>query len=199
MQVTFPETPAPAAARPASAELWKPVLVRAAVALAFGALTAFWASPSDTGMGLAGGIYLAATGLVLFWVANKTGLPAGTRSAKVLSAAGSVLVGSGVAVLLVPGALAFGTTAAAGLGLAGAAELYLGITGRGRSVLARDWIASGVIGLGTAAALPFFIGLGPHALLGVTGGGAILAGVLWILAGLTLRHDARGESAEAVN
>lgn len=198
--MTFPKTPAAAAtARPASGELWKPVLVRAAVALAFGALTAFWASPSDTGMGLAGGIYLAATGLVLFWVANKTGLPAGTRSAKVLSAAGSVLVGSGVAVLLVPGSLAFGTTAAAGLGLAGAAELYLGITGRGRSVLARDWIASGVIGLGTAAALPFFIGLGPHALLGVAGGGAILAGVLWILAGLTLRHDARGESVEAVN
>ncbi|MEO5778450.1 MULTISPECIES: hypothetical protein [Arthrobacter] len=197
--MTFPKTPDATTARPASAELWKPVLFRAAVALAFGALTVFWASPSDTGMGLSGGIYLAATGVVLFWGINKTGLVAGTRSAKVLSAAGSVLVGAGAAVMLVPGALAFGTVAAAGLGLAGAAELYLGFAGRGRSVLARDWIASGVIGLGTAAALPFFIGLGPHALLGVTGGGAIIAGVLWILAGLTLRHDARDDSAKAVN
>jgi hypothetical protein len=60
-------------------------------------------------------------------------------------------------------------------------------------------MASGVIGLGTAAALPFFIQLGPHALLGVAGGGAIIGGVLWLLAGLTLRHDARRDSPEAVN
>ncbi len=83
--------------------------------------------------------------------------------------------------------------------MAGAAELFAGILGRGRSVLARDWIASGVIGLGTAIALPFFIGLGAHALLGVAGGGAIISGVLWMLSGLTLRHDARDDSAEAVN
>jgi hypothetical protein len=56
-----------------------------------------------------------------------------------------------------------------------------------------------VIGLGTAAALPFFINLGPHALLGVAGGGAIISGVLWMLGGLTLRHDARRDSIEAVN
>jgi hypothetical protein len=36
-------------------------------------------------------------------------------------------------------------------------------------------------------------------LLGVAGGGAIISGVLWILAGLTLRHDAQGGPAEAVN
>lgn len=197
--MTFPLTPAAATAIPAAADVWKPVLVRAAVALAFGAVTIFWASPAEAEMGLAGGIYLAVTGVVLILGIKKTGLRAGTPSARILSAAGSVLAGAGAAVVLVPGALSFGTTAAAGLGLAGAAELYLGISSRGRSVLARDWIASGVIGLGTAAALPFFIGLGPHALLGVAGGGAIMAGVLWILAGLTLRHDARGNSVEAVN
>jgi hypothetical protein len=42
--------------------IWKPVLVRAAVALGFGALTVFWASPSQAGMGWAGGLYLLATG-----------------------------------------------------------------------------------------------------------------------------------------
>ena len=66
-----------------------------------------------------------------------------------------------------------------GLGAAGALELLCGIRNRGRHLLARDWIASGVIGLGA------------HALLGVAGGGAIISGVLWILSGLTLRHDAR--------
>ena len=175
------------------------MLVRSAVALAFGALTVFWASPSETGMGWAGGLYLLTTGVVLLWSANKTGLRPGSASSKILSAAGAALTGTGAAVGLMSSDLVFGVLAALGLGLAGAAELYLGITNRGRSVLARDWVASGAVGLGTAGLLPFFIDLGPHALLGVAGGGAIISGVLWALAGLTLRHDARADSAEAVN
>jgi hypothetical protein len=93
----------------------------------------------------------------------------------------------------------FAVLAALGLAVAGVAELYLGIRFRGRHVLARDWLASGVIGLGTAGTLPFFVALGPHALLGVAGGGAIISGVLWILAGLSLRHDARAAASKAVN
>ncbi len=197
--MTLPAAPHAPTAVPAAPELWKPVLVRAAVALVFGAVTVFWAAPSVAGMGWAGGAYLLATGVVLAWSVKKTGLPAGSGAAKVLAAAGAVLTGTGAAVGLVSGSLVFGIVGALGLGLAGAAELYLGLATRRRSVLARDWIASGVVGLGTAAALPFFIGLGPHALLGVAGGGAIISGVLWTLAGLTLRHDARGVSAEAVN
>jgi hypothetical protein len=175
------------------------VLVRAGVALVFGAVTVFWAAPPVAGMGWTGGLYLLATGVALVWSVRKTGLTHGERGAKILAAAGAVLAGTGVAVALLTGSLVFGTLAAVGLGLAGVAELYLGVAARRRSVLARDWIASGVIGLGTAVVLPFFIDLGPHALLGVAGGGAILNGVLWALAGLTLRHDGRGVSAEAVN
>lgn len=175
------------------------MLLRAAVALGFGVLTVFWAAPSTEGMGWAGGAYLLATGVVLLWSVNRTGLRVGSASSKTLSAAGAVLAGTGAAVGLITGSLVFGVLAALGLGLAGAAELQLGISLRGRSVLARDWIASGVIGVGTAGLLPFFINLGPHALLGVAGGGAIISGVLWLLAGLTLRHDARAHSAEAVN
>jgi hypothetical protein len=197
--VTLPANPDASTALPAAADLWKPVLLRAAVALAFGALTVFWASPTEAGMGWAGGLYLLATGVVLIWSVDKTGFPSGARSGRSLSAAGSLLAGTGAAVGLLSGSLVFGVLGALGLGLAAAAELYLGIRNRGRSVLARDWTASGVIGLGTAAALPFFIGLGPHALLGVAGGGAIIGGVLWLLAGLTLRHDARRVSQEAVN
>ena len=43
------------------------MLVRAAVALGFGAVTVFWAAPSTAGMGWAGGIYLLATGVALLW------------------------------------------------------------------------------------------------------------------------------------
>ena len=175
------------------------MLIRAAVALAFGVLTIFWSAPSVAGMAWAGGAYLLVTGVVLILGVKKAGFRTGSAAGKILSAAGAVLTGAGAAVALMPGGLVFGALAALGLGVAGIAELYLGLTSRGRSVLARDWIASGMIGLGTAAALPFFIHLGPHALLGVAGGGAIISGMLWVLAGLTLRHDAPGHSTEAVN
>ncbi|GAB5078251.1 hypothetical protein ARTHROSP310_13920 [Arthrobacter sp. AD-310] len=172
-------------------DLWKPVLLRSAAALAFGAVTIFWASPSVEVMGWAGGLYLLATGVVILLGAAATGFARQSSSGKLISAAGSVLTGAGFALVLLHSDLLFGVVAAVGLGVAGALELACGIRNRGRHVLARDWIASGVIGLGTAAALPFFIGLGAHALLGVAGGGAIISGVLWILSGLTLRHDAR--------
>ena len=175
------------------------MLTRAVVALAFGAVTVFWASPSASEMGWAGGLYLLATGVTVIRGIDKFGLPANQPGGRVLAAGGAAMTGAGAAVALLGSELVFGVVAAVGLGLLAAAELYLGILHRGRSVLSRDWLAAGVIGFGTAVALPFFIGLGAHALLGVAGGGAIISGVLWILAALTLRHDARSVSPEAVN
>lgn len=192
-----PLTPADAAAGTTrQADLWKPVLFRAVAALAFGALTIFWAQPSVEVMGWAGGLYLAATGLLLLWGLPKTGYARHEAAGKVLSTAGAVLIGAGAAAALLPGDIVFGIVAAAGLGLAGAAELHAGLRYRGRHVLARDWVASGAIGLGTAVILPFFISLGAHALLGVAGGGAIISGVLWVLSGLSLKHDARPAAAK---
>lgn len=162
----------------------------------FGAVTIFWPSPSIEVMGWAGGLYLLATGLVALWGTPATGFPRESAPGKLLSAAGSVLTGAGFALVLLHSDLLFGVIAALGLGAAGALELWCGLRFRGRHVLARDWIASGIIGLGTAVALPFFIGLGAHALLGVAGGGAIISGVLWVLSGLTLRHDAGGTAGK---
>ncbi len=142
-------------------------------------------------MGWAGGLYLLATGVVTLWGTPATGFPRESAPGKLLSAAGSVLTGAGFALVLLHGDLLFAVVAALGLGAAGAFELWCGLRHRGRHVLARDWIASGIIGLGTAVVLPFFISLGAHALLGVAGGGAIISGVMWVLSGLTLRHDAR--------
>jgi hypothetical protein len=189
----------PASVTAHQAELWKPVLLRAAAALAFGAVTVFWAAPSLAGMGFAGGLYLLATGAVLLWGIPLAGLRRDVPPGRTMSAGASILIGAGATLLILQGSLLFGVVAALGIGLAAAAELYLGLRFRGRHTLARDWLTSGVIGLGTAAALPFFIPLGPHALLGVAGGGAIISGVLWILAGLSLRHDARTATAKAVN
>lgn len=189
--MTQPRTPAGTtpgtAPRPG---LWQPVLLRAAAALVFGAVTIFWATPSVEVMGWAGGLYLLATGVLLLRGIPATGFQRDAAPGKMLSAAGAVLAGAGLSLVLLHGDLLFGVVAAAGLGVAGAFELLCGLTLRGRHVLSRDWITSGAIGLGTAAVLPFFIGLGAHALLGVVGGGAIISGVLWVLSGLTLRHDA---------
>jgi len=166
-------------------------LLRAAAALVFGAVTVFWAAPSVTGMSLTGGVYLLATGLILLWGIPLAGFRRDAPAGRLLSAGGAALTGAGVALLFLQGSLVFAVIGALGLAVASAAELWLGIRFRGRHVLARDWLASGVIGIGTAVAIPFFIGLGAHALLGVAGGGAIIAGVLWVLSALTLRHDAR--------
>ena len=166
--------------------------------MAFGAVTVFWASPSVAVMGWAGGLYLLFTGLVHLWAARKTGYKSEGFPGRLLAAAPSIMTGAAVALLFLPSDLMFGVFAALALGAVGAAELYLGLRCR-RHVLGRDWLLSGVIGLGTAAALPFFIPLGAHALLGVAGGGAIISGVLWILAGLTLRHDVRSDSRQAVD
>ena len=195
--MTQPSSPAGAApgTTPRN-DLWKPVLLRAAAALVFGAVTVFWTSPSVEVMGWAGGLYLLATGVVSLRTVPAAGFAQSSVPGKLLSAAGAILAGAGVAVLLLHSDLLFGVVVALGLGVAGVLELACGLQHKGRHVLARDWIASGVIGIGTAVLLPFFINLGAHALLGVAGGGAIISGVLWVLSGLTLRHDARARAGK---
>jgi uncharacterized membrane protein HdeD (DUF308 family) len=194
--VTRPLTPAETARAVPQEDLWRPLLLRAVAALGFGAVTVFWASPSVAVMGWSGGTYLLATGLLLLWSIPKAGYRRDSMPGRVLSAAGALLTGCGIAAVALHGDVLFGVAATLGLGLAGAIELYCGVRYRGRHVLARDWLASGIIGIGTAAALPFFVGLGAHALLGVAGGGAIISGVLWMLSALTLRHDARPAAAK---
>lgn len=196
--MTVPATSAEPAAPVPSADLWKPVLTRAGVALVFGAVTIFWTQPSVLVLGWAGGLYLVATGLALLWSVRKTGFGRVELPGRLFAAGPSVMIGAGVALLFLPEDWMFGVFAALALTVVAAVELYAGLRYR-RHALGRDWAISGVIGLGTAIALPFFISLGAHALLGVAGGGAIISGVLWILAGLTLRYDARAVSAKAVN
>lgn len=135
-----------------------------------------------------------ATGLYLVATAG-----AGFLAASVPMAAAVVVGLAGVGALMTQSDTGAGLSGLVGLLVLGVFELVQGFRQRGRQVLARDWIISGVVGIGTAAALPFFISLGAHALLGVAGGGAIISGVLWVLSGLSLRHDGRTPSVEAVN
>ncbi|HYH77739.1 MAG TPA: hypothetical protein VD841_09595 [Arthrobacter sp.] len=195
--MTRPLTPAAAAhGTSPQDDLWKPVLLRAVAALVFGAVTIFWATPSVQVMAWAGGTYALATGALILWAIPRTGFRRDNMPGTLLSASGSILAGSGAALLLLHGDLLFGVIAALGLGVAGVTELLCGLRNRGGHVLAKDWMASGVIGIGTAVILPFFVSLGAHALLGVAGGGAIISGVLWVLSALTLKHDARAAAVK---
>ncbi|MGF6835579.1 uncharacterized membrane protein HdeD (DUF308 family) [Paenarthrobacter sp. TE4293] len=177
--MTLPATPAQTPSASA-AGLWKPVLIRAAVALVFGAVTIFWASPSVQVLAWAVGLYLLATAGAV-WRSNA--LPVAVPLVVALGGIGALVTQSDAGVAL---------SAMLALLVLGLLEVVHGL--RRRDVLARDWLISGVITVGTAVMLPFFTSLGAHALLGVAGGGAIISGVLWILSGLTLRHDAKTAS-----
>ncbi|MET4541499.1 uncharacterized membrane protein HdeD (DUF308 family) [Arthrobacter bambusae] len=194
--MTLPATPAQTPSASA-AGLWKPVLIRATVALVFGAVTIFWATPSVHVLAWAVGLYLLATAVAV-WMSRA--LPVAVPAVVALGGIGALVTQSDAGVAL---------SAMLALLVLGLLELVHGI--RKRDSLARDWLVSGVISVGTAVLLPFFTSLGAHALLGVAGGGTIISGVLWILSGLTLRHDAKaaaggtaqatapGASPEAVN
>ncbi|WP_311212444.1 MULTISPECIES: DUF308 domain-containing protein [unclassified Arthrobacter] len=177
--MTLPATPAQTPSASA-AGLWKPVLIRATVALLFGAVTIFWASPSVHVLAWAVGLYLLATAGAV-WMSRA--LPVAVPAVVALGGIGALVTQSDEGVAL---------SAMLALLVLGLLELVHGI--RKRDSLARDWLVSGVISVGTAVLLPFFTSLGAHALLGVAGGGAIISGVLWILSGLTLRHDAKATS-----
>ena len=94
--MTQPSTPAGAApGTTARHDLWKPVLLRAAAALVFGAVTVFWTSPSVEVMGWAGGLYLLAAGVVSLRTVPAAGFAQNSAAGKLLSAAGAVLAGAG--------------------------------------------------------------------------------------------------------
>ena len=162
---------------------WKPVLLRAGIALGFGVLTVFWGAPSVHVLAWALGIYLLATAVAVL------------RSGSAPAAVAAVVALGGVGALATQSDAGASASASIALLALGIWETVQGLRCRGRHVLARDWLVSGVVGVGTAALLPFFISLGAHALLGVAGGGAIISGVLWMLSGLSLRHDSRGRGS----
>lgn len=171
-----------------------PVLLRAAVALAFGAVTVFWGAPTPIGAAWCLAAYFVGLAVARAWLLRvENSAPGGARlsgSGRVVASAAyglSAAVGIGLiaaptgTILAVGGAIAFALT--------GIADLAAGRAGRGRSPLARDEVITGVVHLGAAILLPFFGGLGAHAVLGVAGGAAIITGVLLAIAGLSLRHD----------
>lgn len=181
--------------------MWRPVLLRALVTLAFGLTTVFWAAPGPLGLSLTLGAYFLASAATQYAVVRTLALPAGDNRRFVLQGAAGILAVGGVVV-----AISANTAMAAWLGgvalaFLGASELIAGLRKPAagtekKLVLTSDWRISGVVGLGTGILLPFYATAGPHALMGVAGGGALMTGALWMLSALTLRHDGSNPKAQ---
>lgn len=162
--------------------LWRPVLLRSLVALAFGLLTVFWPDVPAA----AAGVYLLLTAAAVL-VLNMSVRHGLQGSGLLLRIECIVLAVCGLVSLLAPGA----STLIIGLALvlSGGLEILLGFKFRQQTVLGRDWLITGTIAA-VAGILIFALANGsPRAPLGVMGGSAVIIGVALILAALTYRTD----------
>lgn len=175
---------------------WIPVLLRSAVAAAFGILTVFWQSPGVGVLSVAGGLYLLLTAAAVWRMSVLAGVQglARVRSLQLLEAA--LYAVAGIAVLALRTVEAFSAAAGAALLVGGAVELTLWAKARGAFLPARDWLITGVVSAGTAAILVAVLAmdLGAHAMLGVSGGSAIILAVVLATSGLGARWDARSQA-----
>ena len=173
-----------------AAEVWQPLLFRAVVSAAFGALTIFWVQPSVHVASVAGGVYLLALAVSAAWLERAGGVRA-SGDRWVAGIGPGFLVVGGVLNLWIHTDAMFAQVVALVLVISGAAELYVGIRQRRSNVVGKDLMAVGAVGVATGLLLPIFQDAGAHALLGVTGGGAIIIAVVLAIASFGFRHDVR--------
>lgn len=139
-------------------------------------------------------------GLVVFGVwAVVSGLVVGALSLRLLGGRGIrslfaitavVTVAAGLLALTVPGGLPFLLyLVSVWAAVTGFVELYAGLRSRGRSAVARDWIAVGAF---TALLALVFLLLPPDAVtaVGLLGGYLVIVGVFLVIGGLSLKWAA---------
>ena len=180
-----------------SSVVFKPILVRAAVALVFGLSTVFVQNPGVTWMKVAFALYLAFSGSAMWEYLRRDPVPVAMRSPLSLAAAAWML---GTIVMLFLGSpAAIGFTVAAALVAGGAAELVAWARHRSEFIPARDQLWTGAVGVlsGLGLALGAAQGLNPHGQLGIVGGGAIVIGVLLAISGLGFHHEVRRDRGDA--
>jgi hypothetical protein len=175
------------------------VILRALVALCFGAVTVFWGTPTATGAAWCLAAYFVGLAAARAWLLREEGRAADhalrpTAAVRLVSSACFGLAAAlGLGLGAAPEAAIIAVGGAVAFALTGLADVIAAVVGRGRSPLARDELLAGAVHLGAAVLLPFVAGLGVHALLGVAGGAAIITGVLLLIGGLSLRHDSAAQ------
>lgn len=174
--------------------MWKPILIRALIAVIFGLTTVFLQEP---------GLGVLNYGLAAYFVFSGSGLweylrrdPVPERMRGPLSIAAAVLMLGAVALLFAGSVFVAGIIAAAALIGSGAAELTAWAQHRTAFVPARDQLYTGLVGALSGVGLLLFLHLDAHGLLGIVGGGAIVIAVVLAISGFGFRHDA-GPAARA--
>lgn len=180
-----------------SSEVFKPILIRAGVALVFGLATVFAQDQGLTWMKVAFALYLVFSGSAMWEYLRRDHVPTAMRSPLSLAAAAWML---GTVVQFF-----FGSPAGVGIvvGLAllagGIAELVAWARHRREFIPARDQLWTGLVGAlsGVAVAFGAAQGLNPHGQLGIVGGGALVIGVLLLISGLGFHHEVRRDRGTA--
>ncbi|MGM7669664.1 hypothetical protein [Microbacterium sp. A93] len=177
-----------------AAIMWKPILIRALIAVIFGLTTVFLQEP---------GLGVLKYGLAAYFVFSGTGLweylrrdPVPERMRGPLSIAAAVLMVGAIALLFAGSVFVAGIIAAVALIGSGAAELVAWARHRRDFVPARDQLYTGLVGALSGVGLLLFLNLDAHGLLGIVGGGAIIIAVVLAISGFGFRHDA-GPAARA--
>lgn len=176
-------------------DLFAPTLLRALVALVFGAVTVFWQEPTLPVVAWGVGLYLVLTGaasvlLQLRLNGNDSVDMGPTR--QIPQSYGVLYLLGGVFTILGADTPAWLVVYAASImGLAGLTELALGLKFRTTFPLGRDWTIAGLVTVLAATGLVLVVDLGPKALFGVVGAAAVVIGVTHLIAALTLRYEDR--------
>lgn len=186
----------PAAKAPVetSAIIWKPILIRALIAVIFGLTTVFLQEP---------GLGVLKYGLAAYFVFSGSGLweylrrdPVPEKMRGPLSIAAAVFMLGAIALLFAGSVFVAGIIAGVALIGSGVAELVAWARHRKEFVPARDQLYTGLVGALSGVGLLLFLHLDAHGLLGIVGGGAIIIAVVLAISGFGFRHDA-GPAARA--
>lgn len=169
--------------------MFKPVLIRAGVALIFGLTTVFVQEPGTWWMKIALALYLVFSGSAMWEYLRREPVPEAMRSPLSMAAAAWML---GTIVLFFFGSpQGVGLTVGVALLLGGVAELVAWNGHRRHFAPARDQLITGAVGAGSGIGLLLGSGLNPHAQLGIAGGGALILGVMLAVSGVGMYLDVR--------
>src|SRR5690625_2758881 len=179
-----------------TAVMYRPVLIRAGVAVIFGSVTFIFQEPAAAMVNYGSAIFFLFSGSAMWEYLRRDPIPEGMRTPLSLTAAVWMLTALTLVGVQLGGLSATATwvTIAAGLGLSGLAEIWA-FTWRRTFAPARDHLIAGIAGVITAGLL-VAMDVDYHRIFGITGTYAIITGVLFAITGIGYWLDTRKAIAE---
>ena len=174
-----------------TAVMYRPVLIRAAIALIFGLVTFVIEEPTDAVVNYGTTLFFLFSGSAMWEYLRRDPVPEGMRTPLSLIAAVWMLAALTLVGVQLGGLSQTVTwvVVAAGLGISGLAELWA-FSWRKTFAPARDHLISGITGV-IMAILLIFLDVDYHRIFGIAGTYALITGVLFAISGLGYWLDTR--------